>query len=480
MQSTVKVGILVVAFAAMLLGAYAILGRAMFARRTITVHADFPDAGGTSVGTPVLIAGVQIGHVKRVSLVSPTLARLTINLEREHQVPVGTTAFIAASLIGVGENPVQLVPPERPGREWLVDGSVILGRKGSPLEGVLPNAEQVMDELAATLAASRRLLEDEELTGNLKDLLRATTGTVEAAQTTMVAANQTLARFGGIADQTGAMIAENRIVVRQAVQEAALAMQNVREASEVATRMLRDGRLEGETIALLESLTRTSAQAEKLIANLDQAVSDPELRQPLAQSAKNLADMTETGTRIARNTEAITERGIVVTDRAIELTERATDVAEEAKRVLQQIGGFFQRGTGAPALAGIETQMDIMRGTEPNRWRTDITVTAPLPDGRVHFGLFDAFESNRINLQLGRPLGDRGEYRYGIYASKPGLGVDFQVAPKLFLRGDLFDINDPRMDLRARYEFGRGFVGWFGVDRMFDRNSPMIGVGIRR
>ncbi|MFQ3677542.1 MAG: hypothetical protein SNJ74_06345 [Fimbriimonadaceae bacterium] len=104
----------------------------------------------------------------------------------------------------------------------------------------------------------------------------------------------------------------------------------------------------------------------------------------------------------------------------------------------------------------------------------------PLSDESIHLGVFDAFEANRLNVQLGRPLAKGLDYRVGIYASKPGVGVDYRVAPKLTVRGDLFDINDPRLDLRARFDLGGGVLGWLGVDRTFDRNAWSLGVGIRK
>ena len=104
----------------------------------------------------------------------------------------------------------------------------------------------------------------------------------------------------------------------------------------------------------------------------------------------------------------------------------------------------------------------------------------PLKGDNIHLGLYDAFESNKINAELGKKLGTNNELLYGIYASKPGVGVDYQLMRRLFLRGDLYDINSPRLDLRARLEFGNGFYGWLGLDQVFKSNALLIGVGFRR
>ena len=107
-------------------------------------------------------------------------------------------------------------------------------------------------------------------------------------------------------------------------------------------------------------------------------------------------------------------------------------------------------------------------------------ISVPIKDSTLHLGLYDAFESDRLTAQLGRSVTSTFGYRYGVYASKPGLGVDFRLAPRLSLRGDAWDINDPRLDLRASYELGNGFLGWFGVDRVLKDNAITFGVGVRR
>jgi hypothetical protein len=124
--------------------------------------------------------------------------------------------------------------------------------------------------------------------------------------------------------------------------------------------------------------------------------------------------------------------------------------------------------------------MDVLRETERDYWRTDIEATAKIPGGTATIGMWDAFESNKLIAQVGRDAGGGLSYRYGIFAAKPGIGVDYRLANGFGLRADLFDMNDPRFDLRARFELGRGLYGWLGVSRMFDDNDPTIGIGVQK
>ena len=94
--------------------------------------------------------------------------------------------------------------------------------------------------------------------------------------------------------------------------------------------------------------------------------------------------------------------------------------------------------------------------------------------------MFDAFEGNKLNVQLGKGFGRGHEYRYGVYASKPAVGVDYRLSRDMSIKGDLYDINDPRLDLGVRYEFKDGLLGWLGFNRVFDRNAFYAGLGFRK
>jgi hypothetical protein len=44
----------------------------------------------------------------------------------------------------------------------------------------------------------------------------------------------------------------------------------------------------------------------------------------------------------------------------------------------------------------------------------------------------------------------------------------------------LFGLNNTRLDASFRYDFGRGITGWVGLERIFDRNAAMFGIGLKR
>lgn len=466
MQGAWKVGLLVVIFVGLLLGAYQMLGQSLFKKPTSRYDVLIADASGLAEGAKVLMAGVKVGTVSKVLLDSPTMARVVLAVDKGVKIPVGSGAAVAGSLIGFGDSPIQIVPPSKPSSRFMDPGSELVGVRLSPLADLLPDTKSTIEEVNKTLAATRKLIEDESLKKGLNDL--------------MVSSNRTLTEFGNLASRIDGLVVSNQGTIQQAITNATAAMAEVQRTTASIQKLASDPQWKDKIAGLLDNLSSTTKKADELVTGLTAFANDPELKQALKNSVKNAEQITTSGTQIAANAAEMSKNGITITEKATVLMDKANEIADETKKLIEKFGGFINKTPGAGALGEISASMDLNRETKPNRWRTDAEVLIPYKDQRIHLGLFDSFESNRLTLQLSRPMGSNGWLRYGIYASKPGVGVDFKLAPKLFLRGDLFDINNPRADLRARYEFGKGFYGYLGVDRLLDRNAPTFGIGFRK
>ena len=469
MQGAWKVGLLVVAFIALLIGAYSILGQSLFRPKTDTYFAIFSDAGGAIEGTPVQMAGVKIGSVKGVELIGPKTARIELEIDRKYTIPVGSKATIQTALIGFSQAPITILPPDKPVALKLPPGSEIPGVRSSAIDSMLPEAKTTLKELDRTLTATRTWLEDQKLRGSITKLMETT--------------NKTAEQFAMLAKHADSLLGQNQAIINHAVADAAAAMSDLRKSASIVAEFAGDKRWKNDLVSMTASLNRTTEKADKLVENLNSFVTDSQLRQAVTQTANNAAKISETGTRIAANTEEITKNGVIVSQKAIELADEAKDLAKSAKGVLERLQGVFGGGkvpSAGSLLSGVTPSLDVIRESKPGHLRTDVNVALPLKDQTLHLGLYDAFESNKVNAELGKPIGPYSEFLYGIYASKPAIGVDYRIAPRLFLRGDFFDINNPRADLRARFEFGNGFYGWLGLERLFKDNAPLFGVGFRK
>jgi len=486
MQSAAKVGFLLVVFVVLLFGGYAVLGHSVFAQPKLQYLADMEDAAGTTEGTPVLMAGVTVGTVSKVALLGPKVARMTLELKHDTKVPAGTEVVISPSLTGLGQSPVNLVPPEIPTGALASTAVPLKGHKANPLDSFLPNSKETVGELTRTITAVRKLLEDQKLRGRIDSLMAST--------------NVTIDKFGKLAGTFDSTLAANQAHINEAISAATKAVVNVQQMTSTFSKYLAEGKLQKNAETILTRMQTIEKHTDDLVLNLSKLVNDPKLREPAGKIAQNVADITNTGKKIAANADEMTKNGaeiskngieisknvavisqkaIGLTDKANEIASNAVDIEHQLKGVLDKVGGFFGHAPSAPNFK-LGSEIDLMRQNDPGHWRTDITFNTPLPDGVLYAGIYDAFETNKLTIQVGKPVGLSAMFRYGIYASKPGFGVDYSLAKRISLRADAWDINNPQLAVRARYDFGGGFAGWLGVDSVFHNNTPTIGFGLIR
>lgn len=471
MQGAAKVGALVVVFVVLLYGAYMVLGHDLFGPKQTTYYAEFADAGGVTSGSPVQMAGVKIGTVSEVTLLGPTTARMTLKINEDVKIPAGSTATLPTALIGLGDKAVLVMPPAKPSG-YLTAGATLKGVKTGALDGILPNSQETMQELTKTLAATRKLLENQQLQNKLVALLDS--------------GQKTAAQFGKLAASLDNMLAQSNPKIQTALSAATQTMVEVRKGTAMLTQLLGEGKFQKQAHAMLEKLNKAAEGANQIIADVHKLTGDPAIKDSLVKTADNVQKMTDSGTRIAVSAEKMAKDGekisgnaVIMSEKAIEIETKASALLDEVQKAVDNIKGFFNKGGAKVNVPKVETTMDLLRETDPNEFRTDITAKINFKNNDLYLGLWDAFERNRLTAQIGKPFSSAGSYRYGVYASKPGIGVDYRFAPGLSLRADVFDINHPRFDLRARYEFGKGFYGWLGVEKVFNKNAPMIGFGIR-
>jgi len=481
MNAAARVGALVVVFGGLTYGALSFLGKGMFGAKTTPLSIEMEDATGVTAGTRLLMAGVTVGTVSKVELKSPTVARLLVDVKNE--IPRGTVAVLPSSLTGLGDTYINLIPPATSAGA-LAAGEVIPGRKAKALDSFLPNGEKAVDEMVATMRAFRKLMEDGELIGSVKSL--------------MTSMDKTIAEFGKTAQGVNGLMADNRLAIKKSMTEAAAMMTDVSAMTKEMAVYVKSGKFQGNIDEMMTTLNSTAKKADEMVASMNAIIGDPEFQASIKTSTKNVALMTDSGVKmagsgekmavsgekIAANMEVITSDGKEISKRTIELMDRlnevmkkASEIEDQVKGAIDKVGGTLSKGAPNP-LAGMTSRMDIMRETKPDYYRSDFTFTIPQKEGYLSLGVFDAFYSNRLTAQVGKPLDSNWGLRYGVFASRPGLGVDYRIGSTWSWRGDFWDINDPRFDFRFSHNFGKGVLGWVGMDRVFQQNAPTIGIGI--
>lgn len=123
----------------------------------LRVTATFDDVADLTTNGAVKIADVQVGHIADVELSADNRAKVTLELDGDHDIPAGVTARLRKTNV-LGERYVELVPPDDPSGQ-LAAGDVIEDTVMVPEleEAVFTSTELIAalstDALAGSIAA---------------------------------------------------------------------------------------------------------------------------------------------------------------------------------------------------------------------------------------------------------------------------------------------------------------------------------------
>lgn len=466
MQSAWKVGLFVLVFGVLFYFGYSLVGNSLTSKPTDTYYAVFDDAGGLTAGTVVSMAGVRIGKVTKVSLENAKQAKMVLAIDKGTFVPMDSQLRVPSSLFSLGDAKLEVVSAKGNAAGKLPPGSTIPGLKGSVLSSMLPEGEATIKELNQTLKATRDLLGDPALRDGLKKVLASTDRTI-----------QTLDR---VANNVGTLVAQNQGTIHQALNNAAGAVNDLRAGIKRVTAEIGSKEVTAQVKEMLASLNATAKHAEELVKQVSAFASDPNMKTSLTNTMANMETMSRNGVEISENTKAMTSDGKVITSKAIDLADDAKEIAAQAKELLAKLNEFVGRLPGSTKLARPGLEIETGRNFDTNLLQTNAFLTYPLTATEsVYIGVNDLTERNFLTAQY-MQRHRNSNLRYGVYSSKAGVGVDWLPAPKLSFSADLFDPNDLTLNLRARYFIGNDLYGWFGLDKAFDRNQAILGIGIKR
>ncbi len=468
-----RVGAILVLGIAMLITGLRFLQARFSERGHYRLYVQFSDARNVSVGASVLMAGVPVGFVRDVALVgTPPVAELTLAIREAVRIPRGSTFRLVGGTLLPTETRVEIIPPTTLS-DYLRPNERLVGENpldfNAALNRLTPQAERTLAELRRTLAAARNLLEDQQLRQSLLQTLDAVERATE--QTTRLLA------------QADRLIAENRATIRQLLGQAASATRELRLALQNANRLLSDPQLRDDLQATLASARAAAERAESALQQVNALVSDPQLQDDVRQTAHNLRTLSERASTLADKTETVLEN-------ATELTRNLNETVTESRAVIQQAKSTFERVNNALENAvslrtlGFEDatyRLDLGFNAQTERYRTDVLVTFFTRDRRtVSLGLYDLTEGNKLIAQYGTPLSPQLHLRYGLYAAKPGVGVDYRFSGRGLLTLDMFDPNDWQGNLRLNWRVSEHILLWGGIESPFRRNQPAFGVRIER
>lgn len=476
LKNEAKVGLLVFGAIVALIAMYWFLRGFGFGESEFAVYAIFADARKLDKGADVRMAGVKIGLVSDIKLTANSRARVDMKLWEGTCVPVDSVASITTGGF-IGDSYVNVLPGTK--RTCLRENQRILNAEPMNYEKLITNIGGLVGQLKVTVDGINAVLGDKNTIANIKETVNqlgiatsAATKLLNSAQGLVAQASpnvrKTVLNMAEATDNAVKVTKELQAVVRndaapgarEILKQAKEAMTNL-NASLVDAKdiMAKFGGSVGKIDSTLAKIDDAAKQADDTMKNLSAASGDIKDITSDKDMKKNIKDTM-------RN--------------AAEASAQASALMTSLNR---KFGGLTK---STPARkAEIPTNgfvTDSLWNTTQGTYRVDANYTlGGFGDTFFRAGAFNIGETTRANLQMGRILSGSSSVRYGIYASRVGVGFDQRIGKRFLLSADGFRPNDPQYDLRGVVSFGGGFGLYGGFSNVLEpKGDAFAGVQYTR
>jgi ABC-type transporter Mla subunit MlaD len=196
----------------------------------------------------------------------------------------------------------------------------------------------------------------------------------------------------------------------------------------------------------MDDLAALTAQGRKILA-------DPKVAQNITESIENVRTLTEQGIEVAKKAD----RSLTRVD---ETMDRVTNVAHSIQPDATALFFGLQGGEHSGLRADAGADLFYGEGLD-SFWRV---------------GLRDVGDAEGLILQRGLGLRSGGTLRMGIYGSKLSLGLDWPLSTRVAAELNLWNPNDPRLDVAAGLHLRHNWELLFGANELFSNTDPFVGL----
>jgi phospholipid/cholesterol/gamma-HCH transport system substrate-binding protein len=433
---SIWVGVIVV-FSLVAFGlAYGFLSRALELRNTYTFDVVFDDSEGIEPGAEVRMAGVRVGTVTDVSLTEDQRARVTLRVRRGVEIGHNFRVSITAGLI-VGDKAVVIRAGPKPYR-IVGEGDTIYGRRAAGVGDILGQITGVLGDMKRAAVSLSSLVTDPAIQTGFKATIDNVTQASE--------------HFQGLLGELENAAVRNRGQIDDTFAEIKAAAASMREVLDEVRRTIDESISEDQLRQMQEALAKAAKNLEDATSALQKLVTEDEVQSDVRTTLSNVRDTST---------------------QAKELTEKLNRMATSAEKTTESVGRIAKES---------ELSFNFFGYMDEHRYRGDLDLwLAGSPQTYYRLGVWDAGETNRANVQIGRKLSQDLGIRYGLYGSRLGVGLDYWSPEHGFRASlDVYRPNDIRSELRLKQPITDDLSLVFGIDDFLEKNKPLFGLEYRR
>lgn len=473
-RNEAKVGLIIFIAIVVLIGVYWFLGGLNLRAKSYPIHAIFSDARKLDKGADVRMAGVKIGVVSDIKLTPTSQAQINMLIWNDNKIPTDSAARITTGGF-IGDNYIEVVPGSA--KTYLKSGERIRSAQLVQFNQILEDVSGVLKELKQSASNINDILGDKKVVADTKQ-------TIAELKSAAASASDLIASAKGVVTQSSPDI-------KRAFDHLEVAMANAERVSSDINKLIEQQgapavrKILGDTASAVEDLSGAIADARQLISSFRGAASTAnealgKINVVADQANQMMGKLNEASTGIK---DLATDQQLMNNLRSTVCNIAAT--SEQAKQLLTSLNcrfGSLRSGPTPAQKAAIPlygTSANSLWNTNQGDYRFDANYTfAGKGDSFYRVGLYDVGEHTKLNLQGGMTLNSTNALRYGLYASRLGIGYDLHLGNRLLVMSDLFRPNDPQLEMRGVLDIGNGFGLYGGVLNLLDKDERDVLVGI--
>lgn len=371
----------------------------------------FKSADGLAVGNQVRYAGIRAGRVDQIELL-PHGIQVVLRVDPGVKVPEGSIFTLGTEGL-MGSRYVGIQPPEHPGDQYL--------KPGTQIRGLAPPS---IDDMMESLTSLVRQVED--VVKNVND--------IAGAPETKASLKMAIINMGIMSDNLRLASESLNRLSYTSENDVRIIVQNLRIASDdmrdMISKISDDGKAGEDVRQMLKDMRSILTRMDNITASVEGLATDPQTVKDLQETLRNANEASGKINRLLGGGS----KG-----------ESSSEGYED-----QGAEGVKSKPTKKTSRSFFEGGVDFSYSPDERDWRGDANVTLG-GDRFVRIGAQDIGEDNNLEFQAGTWRGPVA-FRAGVFESKLGAGIDWQVADWWKLSVDGYDPNDFKYRLRSEFD----------------------------
>lgn len=449
----------------------------------------FKQVAGLQIGAPVLKAGVKVGKVISVVVISHNepskykdMVRLTIMLNSDKEVLTETSGFFISSNL-MGDKWLEIIPRDgkilkpcdyRSATPWTEPCAV--GIAPISIDEMMIAADQTLTRLDEAVRNFNDFLGDDKVQ---EDMKLAISNVKDAASSLSHLASNMDRQFNVVVDKSVKVIDGANKVVQNVNAVVVSAGGNISDITS-SVKTLVDSN--GASISdIVKNLDETSKNLNLAMKAIQEVVADERFGSSILGTLENLEKTTVELEGVVKDVRTITSDPNVQENLKAtlqETRETVTGANKLIKRVRKFLGDKDNGESGSRSRI-MQLDADMLWDTPEGFSHGNANLYLfPRGEHMLKLGVEEIGKDNKVNFQYGKNIGSFRP-RIGVVRSQLGIGTDAFIGKNIELSVDAYNTSDVQVDLLGKYIINDSVYFMGGVRDAFDTKQGVLGVGKR-